>query len=188
MAHASQQPPGGNFKLTYDDYAALPADGKRYQILDGGLDVTRAPTPRHQDVSFNLGVLLRSHITAHDLGKLYLAPIDVILDRINVVQPDLVFVAKERVAIVSKRAIEGAPELVVEILSPGTAEVDRVAKSKIYATHHVMHYWIVDPEACTLEAYELQGDYVEIYRGGEQDVFAPALFDGLRVPLVEVFR
>jgi Uma2 family endonuclease len=104
--------------LTYRDYAALPDDGRRYEIHDGELSVTPAPSPRHQDVVLNVATVLRAHVAAHGLGKVYVAPIDVILGDTTVVQPDVVYVAADRIALVTARGLEGAPTLVVEILSP----------------------------------------------------------------------
>ena len=140
--------------LTYDDYVRLPDDGKRYEIIDGELEVSPAPAPRHQRVSGNLLVVLHGYVQAHGLGQIYCAPIDVILARNSVVQPDLVFVAAGRTSIITERAIEGPPDLAVEILSPWSDERDRVTKADLYARYGVRHHWIVDPVARTLKMYE----------------------------------
>ena len=140
--------------LTYDDYVGLPDDGRRYEIIGGELEVSPAPAPKHQGVSLNLAVVLHGHVQARGLGTVYYAPIDVILARDSIVQPDLVFVTAGRESIVTARAIEGPPDLAVEILSPWSDQRDRVAKAELYARYGVRHYWIVDPEARTLEMYE----------------------------------
>jgi Uma2 family endonuclease len=150
--------PEGKIILTYEDYAALPNDGNRYEILEGELAVTPAPSPKHQTASVNLTVLLTQHIRDKDLGKLFHAPIDLILESTSVLQPDLLFVSKARQNIITDRAVEGAPDLVIEILSPTTSRTDRVTKAQIYARHKVPAYWIVDPEQETLEIYLLDGD------------------------------
>src|SRR5688572_30750960 len=106
--------------LTYDDYAALPDDGRRYELYEGELVMTPSPRTRHQVVIGNLHVLMREHVLGRGLGEVFLSPIDVILSRITVLQPDLVYVASGRLAVVTERAIEGAPTLVVEVLSPST--------------------------------------------------------------------
>lgn len=146
--------------LTYQDYAALPNDGRRYEIHEGELSVTPAPTPRHQEVVGNLFVALHAHVTAHRLGKVFVSPIDVILSDTSIVQPDLVYVATDRLGRISARGIEGAPTLVVEILSPSTTQVDRHTKLQLYARHGIPHYWIVDPDNRLVEAYALaDGSY-----------------------------
>lgn len=141
--------------LTYADYAALPNDGKRYELLDGELVVTAAPSRNHQRVVLTLASSLDAHVRAHNLGEVDIAPFDVILSDPNVVQPDIIFVATDRLASFSNRGLEGAPTLVVEVLSPSTARVDRNTKLQIYARHGAPYYWIVDPEARTIDVYLL---------------------------------
>ena len=152
MSRVFERLPPGN--LTYEDYVGLPDDGRRYEILHGELEVSPAPNPRHQGVSGSLLLVLLAHAREHGLGRVYSAPIDVILARDSIVQPDLVFVAAGRESIVTERAIEGPPDLAIEILSPWSDQRDRVAKAELYARYGVRHYWIVDPEARTLEMYE----------------------------------
>ena len=143
--------------LTYADYAALPDDGRRYELHAGELSVTPAPNTRHQRVSLNLATLLHVHVKSRGLGEVLVAPVDCILSNITVVQPDILFVARERMSIVSERAVEGAPTLVVEILSPPTTGVDLGRKRALYADHGVPCYWIVDPEARRIEVLSLAG-------------------------------
>lgn len=141
--------------LTYEDYAALPDDGRRYEIHEGELSVTPAPGTRHQRVSGKLNDLLRRHVETTGSGEVFYAPIDVILSSATVVQPDLVYVDGTRAAVVTARGIEGAPSLVIEIISPGTPSIDRKTKLQIYARYRIPFYWIVDPDARALDAYEL---------------------------------
>ena len=143
--------------LTYSDYAALPDDGRRYELHWGELSVTPAPGIRHQRVILPLGSRLYEHVRARGLGEVLVAPTDCILSNVTVVQPDILFVATDRKAIISERGIEGAPTLVVEVLSPSTARLDRDRKMKLYAEHGVPYYWIVDPETRSVEAYTLTG-------------------------------
>jgi Uma2 family endonuclease len=150
--------PEGKIILTYEDYVLLPNDGKRYEILEGELTVTPAPSTKHQTASVNLLVLLSQYIKERDLGKLFHAPIDLILESTSVLQPDLLFVSKARQHIITERAIEGAPDLVIEILSPTTSRTDRVTKAQIYARYGVPAYWIVDPEREAIEIYLLEID------------------------------
>src|SRR3989442_15635563 len=98
--------------LTYDDYAALPDDGRRYELYEGELiEMSPSPRPRHQAVIGNLHVLMAEHIRGRGLGEVYLAPIDVILSRITVLQPALVYIERGRLGIVTERAFEGGPTL-----------------------------------------------------------------------------
>jgi Uma2 family endonuclease len=139
--------------LTYKDYEALPADGRRYELHEGEVSVTPAPTPRHQEISGNLNEILRGHVKTRGLGKVFYSPIDCILSDIIIVQPDLVYLDPSRLALLSDRGIEGAPTLVIEIVSPSTTVIDRSTKRQLYARHGVPYYWIVDPEARVVEAY-----------------------------------
>jgi len=151
--------------FTYEDYAALPDDGKRYEIYDGELCEMAAPSPWHQIVLVNLTTTLDAHVRAGNLGRVLISPLDVILSNrpreTTVVQPDLVFLDRDRLGLISRRAIEGSPALVVEILSPGTAVHDRTRKRAFYARYGVPYDWLIDLEARDIEAGVLQsGGYV----------------------------
>ena len=139
--------------LTFADYVALPNDGKRYEIHDGELSVTPAPGRMHQRVVLRLAMALDAHVTAHTLGEVNIAPFDVVLSDPTTVQPDILFVAGDRAAAFSDRGFEGAPTLVVEVLSPSTARIDRNIKLQLYARHAVPYYWIVDPGARTIDVH-----------------------------------
>jgi Uma2 family endonuclease len=143
--------------LTYDDYMALPNDGKRYEILDGELFVTASPSRNHQRVVLTLAMSLEMHVRSHNLGEVDIAPFDTILSDPNVVQPDIIFVAIDRMSSFSNRGFEGAPTLVIEVLSPSTARIDRNTKLQIYARHGVPYYWIVDPDARAIDVHVREG-------------------------------
>jgi Uma2 family endonuclease len=143
--------------LTYSDYAALPDDGRRYELHWGELSVTPTPGTRHQGAIVVLITLLHEHVKSQGLGKVFVAPTDCILSNVTVVQPDVLYIATDRLALISERGIEGAPTLVVEVLSPSTARLDRDRKMKLYAAYGAPYYWIVDPETCSVEAYMLTG-------------------------------
>ena len=134
------QPPAGKIVLTYEDYCALPNDGRRYEILEGELFVTPSPSRAHQRLSANLFMILNSHGRDRDLSEVFYAPFDVILEKTSVVVPDLLFVSRDRLGIVTDRGVEGAPDLIVEILSPGTAHRARLDKAQLYARHGVRRY------------------------------------------------
>ena len=180
--------PSGRIKLTYDDYVGLPNDGKRYEILDGELSVSPAPTSRHQTVSMNLSTILNLFVRQRRLGRVLAAPTDVILAPTTIVQPDILFVRAERASIIEERAVEGPPDLVVEILSTWTARQDRTTKAALYARFAIPHYWIVDPEAHAIERYEIEGDSYHLAKKESGDAtISSALFPGLEIRLAEVW-
>ena len=187
MRHVSRVPdriPPGRIKLTYEDYVELPDDGRRYEILDGELEVSPAPAPLHQRVSGNLEFVLHGHVSARRLGRVYHAPIDVILAPTTVVQPDVIFVAAARESIVTRRAVEGPPDLVVEILSPWSVRRDRVAKAALYARFGIGHYWLLDPEERIFEAYEAAGEeYRLVATYGATGTMRTSLFPELGIDL-----
>jgi len=149
-------------RLTYEDYAALPDDGRRYELHEGELSVTPAPGTSHQDIVGNLFVILRGHVNTNRLGKVFVSPVDCILENTTIVQPDVVFVDTARRSVISERGVEGAPTLVVEVISPSTGAIDRRRKLQLYARYAVPYYWIVDPPARTIEAHTFaQGAYRE---------------------------
>ncbi len=165
--------------LTYRDYEALPNDGRRYEIHEGELSVTAAPGSRHQELVAKLIAAMHVHVIARGLGKVFPAPFDVILADTAVVQPDIVYVATDRLAGISERGLEGAPTLVVEILSPSTAQTDRHTKMQLYARHGIPWYWIVDPDSRTVEVYALgEGGYALSTRvAGDEQLSAEPLTD-----------
>ena len=184
MSSFPQSIPPGKILLTYDDYCLLPNDRNRYEILDGELSVTPAPATKHQTALGNLYRFLANYVVANQLGKLFIAPTDLILAPTTVVQPDLIFIGNDRRSIVTERAIEGPPTLVIEILSPTTHRIDRVTKAQLYAKHNVPNYWLIDPDQRTLEAYELVLDHYDLAASArDADVFAPSLFPGLSIQL-----
>jgi Uma2 family endonuclease len=134
-----------------------------------------------------LSGLIWPYLQRNPIGMLYAAPVGLILDEHNGIQPDLVYVSRERRAILTRRGIRGVPDLVVEILSPSTEHVDRGVKRRRFAASGVPHYWILAPETRTLEAYRLgaggAGDYALTGTYSGQDVFRPDLFPGLEIPI-----
>ena len=147
--------------FTYRDYEALPNDGRRYEIHDGELRVTLAPSLEHQIISARLFTHLIKHLETRPGGLLLYAPLDVILadrpDETSIVQPDILYVAPDRMSLTSRRGLEGGPTLAVEILSPSTRRIDRVTKTRLYARYGVPFLWLVDPAAHTVEAFVLEG-------------------------------
>lgn len=174
-------------KFTYQDYLQLPED-RRYEIVDGDLYMVPAPVPSHQRVSRNLEFHLHRFVTERDLGEVFDAPCDLLLSDTDVVQPDLFYISKERLSIIKEANIQGAPDLVIEILSPATEQRDRGIKQKLYARVGVAEYWIVDPVAKICEVLTLRAGVFELagrYCG--QDFLVSLLLPGLRIPLSQIF-
>lgn len=146
--------------LTYDDYAALD-DGNRYELVDGRLELmSPGPSLTHQLVSYEVQRNI-ARTCEKDYVILY-APIDLILSDSEVRQPDLLLVRRDRMHILSKRGVEGPPDLVVEILSPSTLKRDKIDKLKTYARFCIPEYWILEPELGVLEQFVLQGERYEL--------------------------
>jgi Uma2 family endonuclease len=180
--------PPGRIVLTYDDYVELPDDGNRYEILDGELHVTPPPATRHQIASINLATILHVFVRKNRIGQVLEAPTGVILAETTIVEPDILFVRAARQSIITERAVEGPPDLVVEILSPGTSRRDRTTKAAVYARYGVPHYWLLDPDSRTLELYENDGESYRLVRKEEGDrAVRSSLFPGLEISLGEVW-
>jgi len=171
-------------RLTYEDLCLLPNDGKRYEIIDGELFVTASPFRPHQHVVTNLTYYLVDFVKKADLGWVYAAPFDVVFSHTSVVEPDILYVSKGRAEVLTEENIQGAPDLVVEVLSPGTLEADRTFKLKLYARHGVQEYWMVDPEGPSAEIYRRRKkgfDLVAKLRA--RDSLSSPLFPGFSLPL-----
>lgn len=140
---------------TYAEFARLPADGRRREVVAGELYVTPAPRPTHQRVVARLTTTLETFVTTHGLGWVFPGPIDVLFGEGDYLEPDLVFLSRERQHLVSDRGIEGPTDLVVEVASESTAERDRGIKRQRYAHFGVPEYWIIDSTAGAVEVYRL---------------------------------
>lgn len=176
-------------KLTHEDFLLFPDDGKRHELIDGEHFVTPSPVVRHQTILQNLYLELGPWVRERELGQLFVAPLDVILSNVDVVEPDLLFVRKGREEILDDW-VRGAPDLVVEVLSPSTRGRDETLKRDLYARHGVSEYWLVDPEAETVKIYRLgEGAYgrPDLLLAAEGDEISSPLFGELRVPLARVF-
>ena len=142
--------------LTYEDYLNTP-DEERWELLNGAL--TRRPTPdtAHQRTLGNLAFALFDFVDDNGLGEVIISPFDVVLSSTNVLEPDLIFVSNDQQSIITNANIQGAPALVIEVVSPSTLTRDRELKRSIYAEHGVQEYWLVDPDARTISVLALQG-------------------------------
>ena len=174
-------------KFTYEDYLNTPED-ERYELLDGELVMAPAPGELHQSVSIRLGSKLFQFVDENRLGKVYSAPFDVVLSDTDVVQPDLIFVSNARAHIITPANIQGGPDLVVEILSPSTAERDKTFKYALYAEYGVGEYWIVDTDAKTITVLLLseRGFVVEGIYGEGETLESPTL-QGFALDIAGIF-
>lgn len=185
MPHSAAK---SNVKFNYSDYLLLPED-KRYELIEGDLYMTPATLTIHQIISVNLCCLLKDHVQKNQLGLILTAPTDVVLSDEDVVQPDILFISNERKGILKRENVRGAPDLVVEILSPSTAERDLHTKKKLYSRHAVLEYWIVNPEEKTIEIMEWteQGfKILQVYPA--QSTLSSKIFPGFRLNVSDIFK
>jgi Uma2 family endonuclease len=177
-----------NIRFKAEDIWDTPDDGNRYEVIDGALFMTPPPGWSHQRGLHKLSFYVTRHIYAYDLGEVTQAPFGVVLDEENGVEPDLVFVAKERLHIITERGVMGAPDLVVEVLSPRTRSRDLGIKKRRYAAAGIPHYWVLDPRPRTLTAFRLNTDgYEETGKFTPGDTFRPELFPGLETPIADLW-
>ncbi len=173
---------------TYDDYAKLP-EGAPYQLIDGEFVLSPAPDLYHQEIVGNINSALRSFTRERRLGKVYLAPVDVSFGDLNTVQPDVVYVSNERMHTLQGIRIVGAPDLIVEILSPTTGYYDLATKKDVYEAHGVKEYWVVDPKGKTIEIFEnVNGRFVSVAKERETGTVTSRLLPELTLNVEDVFR
>ena len=175
-------------KFTYEDYLTTPAD-ERYELLDGDLIMVPAPNIKHQRVQLELATQLSQFIKNRALGELLIAPCDVVLSDTTIVQPDLLFVSREREHLLSDgEKVRGAPDLAVEILSPSSADKDRGLKRDLYGRHGVTEYWLVDPIAETVSIHrQREGVLAATDSFGRGQTLRSPLFAGLELHLDDIF-
>ena len=168
--------------LSYATYAEIPADGRRWEFLDGEVFVTLAPSPAHQFAVLRLGRFLEDSLTYFDPSAIaFVSPIDVILSDSEIVQPDAVVALRTQV---SERGIEGSPLLIVEVVSPARPALDREIKARRYAANGVPRYWLVDPLAQTVECFVLDaGVYVRTASASGDALLGVPEVQGFRLPL-----
>jgi len=173
---------------TYADYARLPDDGQRYEVINGVLYMTPAPGTEHQGVSNLIATFLTLHVQLAGMGKVFSAPTDVELAPGFVVQPDVLVIGAARLHLITPSRIVGPPDLVVEVTSPGTAGYDRREKQDAYARAGVPEYWIADPHAQTVEVLILEADAYRsqgVFRG--QARLPSRVIAAFPVPVAQLF-
>ena len=179
--------PDPKTKLTYEDYAKTP-DDERWELIDGELFRMPSPNVDHQITSGRLFLRMAPFVDERDLGIVLDAPMDVVLSDSDVVEPDLLFISNERMGIIAALNVQGAPDLVVEIHSPSTAQRDLTAKRELYARHGVKEYWPIDPVARTVTVLLLRdGEFVEVGVYKEGDTVTSPTLEGFSFGVEEIF-
>ncbi len=174
-------------RLTYQDYANLEGD-ERYELLDGELILVGSPNRDHQSVNLRLASRMLSFVDENDLGWVYGAPFDVLFTDTDVVQPDILFISREREHILTPANVQGAPDLIVEILSPSSSTRDWRAKRELYSDHGVREYWIVDPTNRIVSILLPQDGVLEIDQTHtEDDTATSTVLEGFSVSLDTIF-
>ena len=174
-------------RLTYEDYAKTP-EGERYELIDGELITVTSPNIAHQDNRMELGYRMTNFVKMNHAGVVYIPPTDVVLSDNDVVQPDIMFISKERNHIITYANIQGAPDLVAEILSPSTARRDWGVKRELYAKHGVKEYWIADPANKIVWVMLLTNGVLEIQQTCHPgDTITSSVLAGFTVKVDDIF-
>ena len=174
-------------KHTYDDYMKT-SDDERYELIEGELIQLFSPTTKHQRVSGDIMIEVNKFVESRNLGEIFHGPLDVVFDNENVMQPDILFISKERLDIIGEKNIQGAPDLVIEIISESTAYRDLVQKKKLYARFGVKEYWIVLPEESSVEVYTLKDNTFSLQTTyGRDDTLRSPLLQKLKIELKKIF-
>lgn len=182
--------PVSSTKFTYEDYLLFPDDGRRHELIDGEHYVTPSPVTKHQRISRNLLGALYVFTHQQNCGHLFAAPMDVVLSDLDVVQPDLLFISNARASIITEKNIQGAPDLVVEIVSESSRKTDEMIKRKLYERYRVPEYWIVDPELESVKIYRLSDNgfsRIAELSVEANDTLTSPLFPDWQLPLSQMF-
>ncbi|MDH7578354.1 MAG: Uma2 family endonuclease [Bacillota bacterium] len=178
-----------HLKFTYQDYCLLPED-RRVELIGGDFYLVPSPSVIHQKVAANIEDILRNFVKEHQLGEVLLAPLDVVLSPYDVVQPDVMFISNTRKQIITEANIQGPPDLVVEVLSPGTAERDRTIKKKLYARSGVRELWLVNTAAQVIEVFDLEKAEEEqpaLFTRAGKETLTSKVLPGLQADLDQIF-
>ena len=185
--------PAPDVRLTYDDFLLFPDDGKRHELIDGVHYVTPAPRMRHQDLVGRLHLAIGNYLAQHPAaGRVYFAPVDVVLSNHDIVEPDLLFIAGDQAGIITEKNVQGAPALVVEVMSKSTRKRDAQIKRRLFEQVGVREYWLVDPELDTVQVLRLSPEsrLVRIEELTEEDggTLTTPLLPGCSIDVRALFR
>lgn len=177
-------------KLTVSEYLEREdfEEGYLYELINGDIVKKQAPSPQHQHTVVKMLVQLETFAAKRQSGQRLCAPVDVFLDQWNVYQPDILFVAKDRLEILTPDGVQGAPDLIIEVLSPSSIRNDRTDKMKACRRHGVREYWIADPKGRTVEVYSLiNEDYEMVDVATETGQVRSILLAGLVIDIENIF-
>ena len=164
------------------------SEGVPYQLIGGELIIRPTPTPYHQRISRRIEFLLIQYVEGNNLGEVFDSPIDVYFEQTETYQPDVIFISKERLDIIKETRLEGAPDLVIEILSPGTAYYDLRKKFKIYEKYRVKEYWIIDPEEKNIEVYVNKGNRFYLIQNVKSGIAKSEVLKGFQIEIEKIFQ
>lgn len=175
-------------KYTYEDYLKTP-DDRRYELIEGELLMSPSPVTRHQSIVLLLASEISGHVRKKGLGQVFISPCDVVFDNFNVLQPDILFISSERLHIITEKNIQGAPDLIIEVLSDNSVYRDTIQKKRLYSKFGVKEYWIVAPDDCLIEVYTLkaEGEYQLKKTYLLEDTIESEVIEGLRIELRNIF-
>ncbi len=179
--------PSATRLYTAADIRSMPDDGNRYETIAGELFVTPAPGTRHQRVLAHLHLVLGNYVTRHQLGDLLFAPTDVVFGPMTLVEPDLLFVRRDRAHIITERELTGPPDLAVEVISPSSARTDRGRKRALYQDEGVTEYWIVDCDLGRVEVWRPGATAADVRAGTVAWQPDPAV-PPLTIDLADIFK
>jgi Uma2 family endonuclease len=184
-------PPRSGVKLTYDDFLQFPDDGNRHELIDGEHYVTPSPNPRHQRILGKLHLAVGNYLEEHSVGEVFFAPLDVVISNFDVVEPDLLYMSRERAAqVLVPEHVRGVPELVVEVGSKSTRKRDETIKRELYQRAGITEYWVVDPRREVIRVYRNTADGFGLpheLRRESGDTLTTTLLPGLEISLEAVF-
>jgi Uma2 family endonuclease len=185
--------PAPRTRLTYDDFLQFPDDGLRHELIDGEHYATPSPNFRHQQLSARLFASFVRYLDQHpESGEALYAPLDVVFTQYDVVEPDLLFIGANRTGVITEKNIQGAPSLVIEILSPGTRKRDKGIKRDLFARGDVEEYWMVDPDHATITVHRRAADEsfpcVDVLAADRTDVLRTPLLPDFALSLADLFR
>ena len=182
-------PPAATEVFTVADYRAMPEGPPYFQLVEGELIMAPSPGSFHQDIALNIAFLLRQHVSVHRLGKVCIAPLDVYLSDTTVLQPDVFFLSTKNLGLMQADGVHGAPDLVVEIVSPSNGPLEKKRKRPLYARHGVREEWLIEPELEQIHRYDFAADAAKPVRIVDSDEsFETPLLPGLVVSASEVFK
>ena len=173
---------------TYEDYVNL-KEGAPYQLIGGDLIMTPAPSTYHQRLSKRIGYLLYEFVEKEkNIGEVFYSPIDVLFSDTEVFQPDIIYISYKNSYLIGANKIEGAPDLIIEIISPSSVYYDLNHKKSIYEKHGVKEYWVVDPMNKTVKIFENKdGQFHLYYQATKNEPAISKLVDGFKIGLENLF-